>query len=100
MSGDSWTRPEDARSPRHRLKELRVFRDNGPGNWAAAWVRWDEGDKTGKWSLAMRWNGSDNTPRGNPTSRGHATWFIVPDEMACACVLHSVIPPPGEIRNV
>lgn len=30
--------------------------------------------------LAMRWNGDEGNPIGNPQSRGLPTWFIVPDE--------------------
>lgn len=96
MTTTAWIEPNDVRSPRNRLKKLCVFRNNGPGNWSAAWVQWDDGDHQQKWSLAVRWNGSDGTPRGNPTSSGHATWFIVPDEMACACVLRAAIPPPPD----
>ena len=37
--------------------------------------RWD-----GRPALAMRWNGTDDEPLGNPQSRGLPTWFIVPDQ--------------------
>lgn len=39
----------------------------------------------GKWDdepvLGMRWNGSDDSPIGNPQSRGLPTWFIVPKRL-------------------
>jgi hypothetical protein len=28
----------------------------------------------------MRWNGNEESPLGNPQSRGLATWFIVPEQ--------------------
>ena len=38
----------------------------------------------GRWAgrpvLAMRWNGTKDSPIGNPQSRGLPTWFIIPDQ--------------------
>jgi hypothetical protein len=30
--------------------------------------------------LAVRWNGDDERPKGNPVSHGMPTWFVLPDE--------------------
>jgi len=35
--------------------------------------------------VGIRWNGSEDGPGiGNPQSRGNATWFILPEELAQA----------------
>jgi hypothetical protein len=40
---------------------------------------WDTNPK----AVGLRWNGSpEESGKGNPQSHGHATWFIVPDELA------------------
>src|SRR6266568_6488821 len=58
-----------------RLKEVIYNSSPGQGGWSAAEGEWD-GDPC----LGVRWNGSDNEEGvGNPQSRGHATWFIIPD---------------------
>jgi hypothetical protein len=43
--------------------------------WSLALGRWD-----GQLRLACRWNGSEEQPKGNPTSHGNPTWFMLPDE--------------------
>jgi hypothetical protein len=37
----------------------------------------------GRERIGIRWNGGDDGPGiGNPQSRGNATWFILPEELA------------------
>jgi len=66
--------PADVNSPRGRWKLKKVLANTGRAGWSAA-----EGVFDGEPRLGLRWNGADNeTGPGNPQSRGHATWFLVP----------------------
>ena len=62
-------------SPKRSWKLLGVLEPGSENTGSVALGRWEE-----KPVLAMRWNGSKESPLGNPQSRGLATWFIVPDE--------------------
>lgn len=65
--------PEQVISPRSRVGEvLEVIHDPGAGHMAVARIRWD-GDPV----IAIRWNGNDEQPLGNPVSRGRPTWVVV-----------------------
>lgn len=68
-------KPEDVVSPRDRLTGplVVVFDD---GDWSMATAYWDKTP-----SLLMRWNGSDDRPKGNPISTGMPTWFVVPEKI-------------------
>ncbi len=61
-------------SPKKQWSLIAVLEDNGPNEGSLALGRWENNP-----CLAMRWNGNDNNPIGNPQSRGLPTWFIVPD---------------------
>lgn len=37
----------------------------------------------GKARLAVRWSCVEGRPLGNPSSSGHPTWFLLPEELAC-----------------
>ena len=67
--------PEDANSPRQRWSLIDVLDDGKNDKGALAIGRWDN-----KPVLAMRWNGDEDNPIGNPQSRGLATWFILPEK--------------------
>ena len=62
-------------SPRRLWSLIQVLFDGGERDSSLAIGRWDN-----KPVLAMRWNGDDENPIGNPQSRGLPTWFIVPDQ--------------------
>jgi hypothetical protein len=72
-----FTPPETVLSPKGSVKELRVLANTGEGGWSLSAMLW--GDSP---ALGIRWNGSTDNPIGNPQSRGIATWFIVPEELA------------------
>lgn len=74
MANDYIT-PSEVVSPKRQWSLRSVLYDRGPKAAAVAMGAWD-----GKPVLAMRWNGDDENPIGNPQSRGLATWFVVPDE--------------------
>jgi len=70
--------PNTVDSPKARWKCSKVLINTGQGGWSAAEGAFDERE-----CLVMRWNGSDSDDSsGNPQSRGHPTWFVVPDELA------------------
>jgi len=51
--------------------------NTGEDGWAVASMQWE-----GRDALGIRWNGHSKNLIGNPQSRGIATWFILPDELA------------------
>src|ERR1700694_4205477 len=72
---DRYIQPSDVQSPRRHWSLIHVLFDGGPNESSLAIGRWDN-----KPVLAMRWNGNEDSPLGNPQSRGLPTWFIVPDQ--------------------
>ncbi|HWC77595.1 MAG TPA: hypothetical protein VG778_09035, partial [Blastocatellia bacterium] len=72
-----YTDPETVLSPKGSVANLRVLLNTGENGWAVASLQWD-----GRDALGIRWNGHPKNPIGNPQSRGIATWFILPDELA------------------
>ena len=74
-------KPENTLCPRKSLKDLTVLYTDETDNFSIASVLWD-----GNKRIAIRWNGQgDNL--GYPQSRGKATWFILPKEVALAFAL-------------
>jgi hypothetical protein len=65
--------PKDVVSPQRQWSLITVLDSGEEGDGALALGKWD-GDPV----LAMRWNGAEGSPIGNPQSRGLATWFIIP----------------------
>lgn len=69
--------PNTVVSPKASWVLKNVIYNSGPGKggWSVAEGLW-EGDSC----LGVRWNGSSAEEGvGNPQSRGHATWFIIPE---------------------
>lgn len=67
--------PKDVHAPKRHWSLIHVILDGGPGRSALAIGRWEN-----RPVLAMRWNGTDENPLGNPQSRGLPTWFVVPEQ--------------------
>ena len=91
MAKGKYVPPQEAISPKDRLKNLNVFIDKGQDNWALAKFDWD-----GKPSYGFRWNGNDYAPGeglGNPQSSGHATWVVLPEEIVAILKTDPVIGP-------
>ncbi len=87
--------PWNATSPQSRLKptaSLKVLHTDPADGWSIAEMTWD--GQPGR--KALRWDGDLNNPhdRGNPTSHGNGTWFVLPDAVA-EVVLRSVTPTPA-----
>jgi len=76
--------PNTVQSPRGSVEDIHVVYDKGPTelSWSIAQLKWNNEPAVG-----IRWNGDVNKPgSGQPQSRGNATWFIVPSEIADALV--------------
>jgi hypothetical protein len=72
--------PEEVVSPRSRFGGLIELIYAGHENeMSVARILWDDDER-----VACRWNGDDEHPKGNPLSRGQATWFVVDDYAAPA----------------
>lgn len=66
---------DKVKSPKNRLREpLQVVHQTA--DWALATAFWDK-----ERALMMRWNGTEDRPKGNPVSTGYPTWFVVPSEL-------------------
>ena len=73
----AFVNPSSVTAPKANWVLSNVLFSSGQGGWSAAEGEWD-----GDACLAIRWNGSDATEGvGNPQSRGHPTWFIVPRDL-------------------
>lgn len=74
--------PITVQSPKGSVSDIDVVYDKGPTqhSWSIARLTWKSNQAVG-----IRWNGDvSETGIGTPQSRGNATWFIVPDEIADA----------------
>ena len=70
--------PDSVVAPKKHFTLVSVLDDNGPGNDALALCLWNGEPEP---YLALRTNGTDTNPLGNPQSRGMATWFRMPHRM-------------------
>jgi len=70
--------PRDVISPKRHVSNVQVIYDGGERHCAVARLDWD-----GKPGVGIRWNGNaKDQPLGNPQSRGHPFWFLMPDEFS------------------
>lgn len=72
---NTYVRPADVHAPKRYWSLVQVLFDGGEGDSSLAIGRWENNPV-----LAMRWNGTTESPLGNPQSRGLPTWFIVPEQ--------------------
>ncbi|WP_165732711.1 hypothetical protein [Polaribacter sp. 20A6] len=82
--------PSTVLSPKRNVKNVTVFYNGGavPGGYSVAKLKWNGNDVIG-----IRWNITENEIHdkdkisgkkvclGEPNSRGHSTWFILPDDL-------------------
>ncbi|OAV63442.1 hypothetical protein Barb4_03819 [Bacteroidales bacterium Barb4] len=68
--------PDTVLSPKALISDLSVVYDGGIEEWSLAEMKWGSEEV-----LGIRWNGSSDSPIGNPQSRGIATWFILPSAL-------------------
>jgi 2-keto-4-pentenoate hydratase len=64
--------PGEVVSPKASWTLVDVILDRGAGKGAYAIGMWDRHRR-----VAFRWNGTDESPLGNPQSRGLATWVML-----------------------
>lgn len=76
-------RPQDVRSPQDTLSDLKVVYD--AGDWSVAEFTWKHDDGARR-RVGIRWNGNENE-LGNPQSSGHATWFLLPENLIAELIL-------------
>jgi hypothetical protein len=79
-------RPQDVKSPKEHWTLIDVLVETA--DWSLALGEWD-GDRR----LAVRWNGDDERPKGNPVSHGIPTWFVLPDEFVDLLLESSLMSP-------
>lgn len=73
-----YTNPSEVVSPKGRWKCTEILINTGQDGWSAAKGEFDD-----RPVIVLRWNGNDaDQSHGNPQSRGHATWFVLPSELA------------------
>ena len=77
----AYIKPNNVHSPKAHWHLFEVIIDKGPGNPAYALGTWD-GDRR----VGFRWNGSEESPIGNPQSRGLPTWTMLDEELHPAIV--------------
>ncbi len=104
-------KPENVISPKNRLTgPIEVLADFGPQlpgisrepggaeerqGYSVARFTWDGNDAVG-----IRWNGTEEpNDIGTPQSRGIATWFILPGDIAKIVVEHIEANPPTPVRE-
>jgi hypothetical protein len=79
----SYVRPERVLSPKDRVGGvLEVIHDPQENGMSVARILWEDEDAGPREVIAIRWNGNDERPLGNPVSRRQPTWFVVDDYVA------------------
>ena len=73
----AYMEPATVCAPKASVRSVEVLFNAGKGKWSVARIDWE-----GSEAIGIRWNGGEGPGIGNPQSRGNATWFILPDELA------------------
>lgn len=68
----AYIKPEDVQSPKANWRLVDVILDGGEGDCAYSIGMWDN-----RRCVGFRWNGTDDSPLGNPQSRGIPTWIML-----------------------
>ncbi len=85
--------------------------DSPKDSWVLDCVIYDEGEDRfavsfGEWNgvkvIAIRWNGTDKANKGlsNPQSSGHATWFVLPQEIGISVVMDIIVKQAAGNTNI
>ena len=77
----SYIRPTDVKTPRKNVKGIHVLYDGGEDSFALAVLNWVDDSGELKDKLALRWNGSAESPKGYPSAMGNPSWFIIPEKL-------------------
>ncbi|EOX9162651.1 hypothetical protein [Acinetobacter calcoaceticus] len=74
--------PTDVKTPKKNVKGVHVLYDGGEDSFAIAVLKWvDESSGQVMDKLALRWNGSEESPKGYPCAMGNPSWFIIPAKL-------------------
>lgn len=73
--------PTNVRTPKKNVKGVHVLYDGAEDSFSIAVLNWmDESGKSLE-KLALRWNGSEESPKGYPSAMGNPSWFIIPAKL-------------------
>lgn len=72
----SYIKPKDVKSPQNSISKVEVLYDGKEGNCSVARLIWD-----GKECIGIRWNGTEESPNGYPSSRGYPCWTLLDDDV-------------------
>ncbi len=87
---NSYILPQNVISPQDQWNLNCVVYDGGEGEIAVAFGRWNENGNEDE-VIALRWNGIPPKDKGNPTSSGYPTWFILPNDFGFAVIKELVV---------
>ena len=78
--------PKDVVSPKDRFRLIEVLHTGkDPGDkdysWSLCLGMWKEPKGPSLVRVGIRWDGKSNKEKGNPTSHGQPTWFLLPHEV-------------------
>ena len=89
----SYIKPDDVLSPKQNWTLIAVLDEGRARECALAIGRWTDKWVRGKIFLAMRWNGHDENPLGNPQSRGLPTWMMIDEKYNEALLTSGTLTP-------
>ena len=73
--------PTDVRTPRKNVKGVHVLYDGTEDSFSIAVLNWVDESGQSVDKLALRWNGSEESPKGYPSAMGNPSWFIIPSKL-------------------
>ncbi|HZR55606.1 MAG TPA: hypothetical protein VFA74_01945 [Terriglobales bacterium] len=75
----SYVQPQEVLSPKNKVGGIvEVIHDPGEDHMCVARILWENAEV-----VAIRWNGNEERPLGNPVSTAKPTWLVV-EEYAAA----------------
>jgi hypothetical protein len=84
----NYRNPQEVTSPQDAVSNIRVILDQGEDGVSIAILDWYGQPNIGiRWNISHReWDNEDKVNEliqcvGNPVSRGHSTWFILPQDL-------------------
>ena len=77
----NWRAPQTVTAPKRLWHLFAVVEEGEAGGPAYAIGTW-----AGKRRIGFRWNGTPETPKGNPISSGHPTWTMLDQRLHAAVI--------------
>lgn len=77
----NYVNPADVRTPRKNVRGVQVLYDGAEESFSIAVLNWLEESGQSVDKLALRWNGSEESPKGYPSAMGNPSWFIIPAKL-------------------